>query len=70
MVNPKHFKQPEPELHEVDCPELSDVSKISVKELEVAIIKIKAKYGANAVLLFDAGYNNISVDVLPSKKVK
>lgn len=42
----------------------------ALADLEKLLPTLKVKYGAKAVLLFDAGYNNISVDVVPSKKIK
>jgi hypothetical protein len=43
-------------------------SLISVDDLIVKLQGIKKKYGGRSVLSFDAGYNNVSVEIVPSKK--
>ncbi len=53
----------------MDDSPLDDVHKISIPDLEKEILRIKNKYGTKSILIFDAGYNNISVEVIPSKKV-
>lgn len=54
------------------CDELNDLDAgiISVSELIVKLQAVQAKYGVKSKLFLDAGYNNISVEVIPSKKLK
>ncbi|RDJ35299.1 MAG: hypothetical protein DWQ19_10820 [Crenarchaeota archaeon] len=42
--------------------------QISLSDLEKLIPELKNKYGAKSLLSFDAGYNNVSVVIVPSKK--
>ena len=41
------------------CDEIDGDGVISLKELEILIPKLKEKYGTEAVIWFDAGYNNV-----------
>lgn len=51
------------------CDEFDNmIPRISLKQLEELLPKLKKRYGANAKLKFDAGYNNVCVLVEPSKK--
>jgi hypothetical protein len=54
----------------VDCPEWVGDATMSLAELEAMIPRLKARYGARAVVRFDAGANNVSVMVRPSKKIR
>ena len=44
--------------------------KITLSELQLLIQQLQNKYGVHALLSFDAGYSNISVEVVPTKAVK
>jgi len=43
---------------------------ISLEDLKNLIPQLQKKYGKRAIVRFDAGYNNVSVMVKPTKKVK
>jgi len=58
---------------QIDCPELDVIDSlpsIKVERLISICENIQEKYGYNAELVFDAGYNNISVNIFPSRKQK
>lgn len=44
--------------------------EMKLSDLEKLIVQWKKKYGANAIITFDAGYNNVEAEITPSKKVK
>lgn len=44
--------------------------EITLKKLIEKATKLQKKYGKNAVIKLDAGYNNVSVLLTPSKKTK
>lgn len=48
--------------------ELEDPFEMPVKKFKAEIEKIETKYGKNAKITFNAGYNNVSCYVKPSKK--
>ena len=52
-------------------PQNTDINgdeKMKVKDLIKKLEAVAKKYGANSEIVFDAGYNNVSVLVYPSKK--
>ncbi len=52
-------------LGEIDCDEFDGDRQISLIELKNLIAILQEKYGENAKLRFDAGYNNVIVRIQP-----
>ncbi len=52
----------------IDAPELEDL--LTLNELKELIPTLQLKYGKNAVFCFDAGANNVSAYIKPTKKQK
>lgn len=48
--------------------EYPDAGSITLSEFAALIAKWQRKYGVHAILKVDAGYNNISADIIPTKK--
>lgn len=55
---------------DLDDSPFDDLGTITVDQMQAELTRIKEKYGTKAVLMFDAGHNNITCQVIPSKKVK
>lgn len=53
-------------VHEIWNPD----EPIKVGQLMAKLERIREKYGANALIELDAGYNNIELMTTPSKKVR
>lgn len=53
----------------IDIPEFSDMN-MSLKELKQYIDGMISQYGENSILKTDAGYNNVSFELLPEKLPK
>lgn len=51
------------------CDEWDGDAAIPLDKLAELIEKLKEKYGAKATIYFDAGANNVSVMVKPTKKI-
>ncbi len=43
---------------------------VSLEDLTKLIPQLQKKFGKRAIVRFDAGYNNVSVVIKPTKKVK
>jgi len=58
----------------INCPELNIVDggqEIQVLDLYKKVLPdLLSKYGQYCTIVFDAGFNNIGVEVRPSKKIK
>jgi hypothetical protein len=52
----------------VDLNEIDGDGQISLEELRLLIPKLQEKYGKDALVSFDAGYNNVSAMILPKKE--
>ena len=54
----------------INCEELNDIDAglIDINELIEKLEVVRKKYGVKSKIWFDAGYNNISAAVLPSKR--
>lgn len=55
---------------ELYCHEISGDGQYTLSELLKLIPLLQKKYGQNARISWDAGYNNVSTKILPSKTVK
>ena len=44
-----------------DVEKLDDIRQIKLSELKIITDNLISKYGDNAILIFDSGYNNICV---------
>lgn len=53
----------ESEIWDTDVP-------VRLDELAEKIKKLQDKYGVRSIIRLDAGYNNVSLHITPSKKVK
>lgn len=54
----------------MDLTEIDGDDPITLQELADLIPILQKKYGKHVVIRFDAGYNNVSVMVEPTKKQK
>jgi hypothetical protein len=44
-----------------------NTQSVSIKKLKEKLTELENKYGTNSILHFDAGYNNVEVEIFPSK---
>lgn len=54
----------------LDREELDGDGQIRLDQLAKLIPTLQKRYGARAVIVFDAGYNNVSVKCYPTKEQK
>ena len=62
-----HFP-PTPDMGIVYCEEWNGNEPISLKELKKLIPVLMKKYGADSVINFETGYNDVTVEIAPSNK--
>lgn len=60
----------DPKPNEIDLNELDPDRTHTVSELIGILARARAKYGAKSIVRFDAGFNNVSAFITPSKKMK
>jgi len=54
----------------VRIPELDDIYVMSVADLRKNLAAVARRHGKNALIRFDAGYNNITVELVEERVIR